>query len=41
MDLNTTFATMGGAKVPTDRVVDGIDLTNVLFNNAKTDRLVV
>ena len=38
MDLYTTFATMAGAKVPTDRVVDGIDLTETLFSNAKVDR---
>jgi arylsulfatase A-like enzyme len=30
VDLYTTFAALGGAKVPTDRVIDGIDITPAL-----------
>jgi hypothetical protein len=33
-DLFTTFANLGGAKkhIPTDRIIDGIDQTSLLFN---------
>ena len=33
-DLYTTFATLGGArdKIPTDRIIDGVDQTSLLFN---------
>lgn len=33
-DLFTTFATLGGAtdKIPTDRIIDGIDQTSLLLN---------
>jgi arylsulfatase len=33
-DLYTTFATLGGATkyIPTDRIIDGIDQTSLLFN---------
>lgn len=33
MDLFTTAATLAGATVPTDRVIDGIDLAPLLFDN--------
>ena len=31
MDLLPTFATLAGFKVPTDRVIDGVDQTNLLL----------
>ena len=40
MDLYTTFINMAGKQIPSDRVVDGIDLTSVLFSQKQTDRLV-
>jgi arylsulfatase A-like enzyme len=36
MDLLPTFAKLAGAKVPTDRVIDGNDIWPVLVNQAKT-----
>jgi arylsulfatase A-like enzyme len=36
MDLLPTFAKLAGAKVPTDRVIDGKDIWPVLVNQAKT-----
>lgn len=38
MDLYTTFSKMAGVDIPTDRIVDGIDLGPVLFNNEKSMR---
>jgi arylsulfatase A len=37
-DLYTTFAKVGGAKIPKDRIIDGKDLTPILFGakNAKS-----
>jgi len=40
MDLYTTFVRLAGQDPPTDRVVDGIDLTTTLINNTLTDRWV-
>ena len=40
MDLYTTFVRLAGQDPPTDRVVDGIDLTAALINNTRTDRWV-
>ena len=34
MDLFVTFARLGGAKVPTDRAIDGTDVSPLLFENA-------
>ena len=34
MDLFVTFAELGGAKVPTDRPIDGTDISPLLFENA-------
>jgi arylsulfatase A-like enzyme len=34
MDIFTTCLTLAGAKVPTDRVVDGVDLSPVLFEGS-------
>ena len=38
MDIYTTCLTLAGAKVPKDRVVDGIDLTSVLLKGGKGPR---
>ncbi len=38
MDLYTTILTLAGAKVPTDRVVDGMDLSPVLFGTGSSPR---
>ncbi|KAK7114629.1 N-acetylgalactosamine-6-sulfatase-like isoform X1 [Littorina saxatilis] len=38
MDLYTTFTTLAGGSIPTDRVVDGIDLTQALFKQTIIDR---
>lgn len=38
MDLFTTFARMGGAKVPTDRPIDGLDLTGLLKGTGPSPR---
>ena len=36
MDLLPTFANLAGAKIPTDRVIDGKDVWPVLSGEAKT-----
>lgn len=36
MDVYTTFATLAGAKLPTDRIIDGKDITNVLLKNGES-----
>ena len=41
MDLFTTALSLTGAKPPADKVIDGIDLSPVLFNQNITDRSVV
>jgi arylsulfatase A-like enzyme len=38
MDLYTTFSKMAGVEVPTDRVVDGVDLTSVLLEGKPSPR---
>ncbi|KAK7505806.1 hypothetical protein BaRGS_00003077 [Batillaria attramentaria] len=38
MDLYTTFITLAGGKIPTDRIVDGIDLSPSLFKHAVQER---
>ena len=38
MDLYTTFTNLAGGSIPTDRVVDGIDLSQALFKQTVTDR---
>ena len=38
MDLYTTFTKLAGGSIPTDRVVDGIDLSQALFKQTVTDR---
>ena len=38
MDLYTTFTNLAGGSIPTDRVVDGIDLSQTLFKQTVTDR---
>jgi arylsulfatase A-like enzyme len=38
MDLYTTFSKMAGIEIPTDRVVDGIDLTSVLLEGKPSPR---
>jgi len=38
MDVYTTILTLAGAKVPTDRVVDGMDLSPVLFGTGPSPR---
>jgi len=38
IDLYTTLARIGGAEVPTDRAVDGLDLSGVIFEEAKSPR---
>jgi len=38
MDVYTTILTLAGAKVPTDRVVDGLDLSPVLFGTGPSPR---
>ncbi|XP_050395801.1 N-acetylgalactosamine-6-sulfatase [Patella vulgata] len=38
MDLFTTILELAGIQSPTDRIIDGISLTNTLFNNQETDR---
>lgn len=38
IDLYTTLARLGGAEVPTDRAVDGLDLTGVLLNGDESPR---
>ncbi|WP_417851669.1 sulfatase [Thalassoglobus sp.] len=38
MDLYTTFITLAGGKVPDDRIVDGLDISPVLFGEGKSPR---
>ena len=38
MDIYTTCLTLAGAKVPQDRVVDGVNLSSVLFKGGKGPR---
>ena len=38
MDVYTTILTLAGAEVPTDRVVDGMDLSPVLFGTGPSPR---
>lgn len=38
MDLFTTCITLAGGKTPTDRVIDGIDLSPVLFGGGTVER---
>ena len=38
MDLYTTFTNLAGGTIPSDRVVDGIDLSQALFKRTVTDR---
>ncbi len=38
MDLYTTILTLGGARIPTDRVVDGLDLSPALFGTGPSPR---
>ena len=32
MDIFSTFITLGGGNIPQDRIIDGVDLTSVLFS---------
>ena len=41
MDLYTTILTLAGAKVPSDRVVDGMDLSGALFGTGPSPRKVM
>lgn len=38
MDLFTTFSKLGGAPIPNDRIVDGVDLTGTLFQGEASQR---
>ncbi|MCK5000388.1 MAG: sulfatase [Anaerohalosphaera sp.] len=38
LDLLPTFCSLAGAKVPTDRIIDGVDLTDPLTGKAKSPR---
>jgi len=38
MDIYTTSIKLAGGEVPTDRVVDGVDLTSILMNTGKGPR---
>lgn len=38
MDLFTTAATLGGAKIPTDREIDGRDITPLFLGEGKVER---
>jgi arylsulfatase A len=38
MDLYTTFSKIAGVEIPNDRVVDGVDLTAVLFEGKESPR---
>merc|ERR1712168_1256538 len=40
MDLFSTFISLAGSKIPQDRIIDGIDLTPVLLNQATIERSV-
>ena len=41
MDLFTTILALAGAKVPSDRVIDGLDLSPVLFGTGSGPRQVM
>ena len=41
MDVYTTILTLAGAKVPSDRIVDGLDLSPALFGTGPSPREVV
>lgn len=38
MDLYTTFISLAGGKIPADRVVDGVDISPVLFGSGPSPR---
>lgn len=38
MDLFTTFSKLAGAKIPDDRIIDGVDLSGVLFEQKQSPR---
>lgn len=38
MDLFTTFSKLAGVSIPDDRIIDGVDLSNTLFNNDPSPR---
>ena len=38
MDIYTTSLKLAGAEIPSDRVVDGVDLRPALFETGKTNR---
>jgi arylsulfatase A-like enzyme len=38
MDLFTTFSKMAGAEIPSDRTIDGVDLSTTLFHGAPSMR---
>lgn len=38
VDLYNTFITLGDGEIPVDRVVDGMNMTETLFNSAKSPR---
>lgn len=38
MDLYTTCLTLAGAEIPTDRVVDGVDMSPLLFSEGESNR---
>ncbi len=38
MDLFTTFSKLGGAKIPDDRIIDGVDLSATLFEQKESPR---
>lgn len=38
MDLFTTFSVMAGVPIPEDRIIDGMDLSPVLFENKESPR---
>lgn len=40
MDLFTTAVSLAGAKSPTDKLIDGIDLSPALFNQSISDRYI-
>jgi arylsulfatase A-like enzyme len=40
MDVYTTILTLAGAKVPSDRVVDGVDLSPALFGTGTSPRVI-
>jgi arylsulfatase A len=40
MDLFTTSLRLGGAEVPTDRAIDGVDMGPILFGDGKSARVV-